>query len=69
LSLLHEFYWQEKPMSVFSVIFVVTGFNALLFAALMFRRPRPDLRARMFAWVVHTKTSRRAREHAHHLPA
>lgn len=56
-------------MSVFSVIFVVIGFNALLFAALMLRRPRPDLRARMFAWVVHTKTSRRAREHAHHLPA
>jgi hypothetical protein len=54
---------------IVSAIFVVIGFNALLFAALMLRRPRPDLRARMFAWVVHTKTSRRAREQAHHLPA
>jgi hypothetical protein len=54
---------------IVSAIFVVIGFNALLFAALMLRRPRPDLRVRMFAWVVHTKTSRRAREHAHHLPA
>jgi hypothetical protein len=57
-------------MSVaYSVMFAVCGLNALLFVALMLRRRRPDLRARMFVWVVHTKTSRQAREHAHHLPA
>jgi hypothetical protein len=57
-------------MPVFSnVILTLVGFNALLFAALMCRRSRPDLRTRMFAWVVHTKTGRRAGKHAHHLPA
>jgi hypothetical protein len=56
-------------MSVSSVICVFIGLNALLFVALMLRQSRPDLRARMFAWVVHTKTSRRARGHAPRLPA
>jgi hypothetical protein len=48
---------------------VFVGLNALLFAALMLRQSRPELRARMFAWVVHTKTSRHGRRHAPRLPA
>jgi hypothetical protein len=57
-------------MSVFySVMIVLSGSNALLFAALMLRRSRPELRGRMFSWVVHTKTSRQSRGHPHRLPA
>jgi hypothetical protein len=65
-----SFVGREKFMSALgSVIFVVLGFNALLSTALIFRRSRPKLRARMFSWLVHTKPSRQAREQAHRQPA
>jgi hypothetical protein len=40
-------------MSVLSTLFGCwLAFNAMLFAALYFRRPYPKLRAKLFNWVV-----------------
>jgi hypothetical protein len=57
-------------MSVFrSVMIVLSGFNALLFAGMMIRRSRPELRARLFSWVIHTKTGRKSHRPGRRLPA
>jgi len=44
-------------MSVLSSVFVgLIAFNALIFISLVFfRRDRPEARARLFRWVLHTK--------------
>lgn len=40
-------------MSVLRILFGCwLAFNAVLFAALYFRRPNPKLRAKLFNWVV-----------------
>jgi hypothetical protein len=52
-----------------SVMTVLFGFNALLFSGLMIRRSRPEMLARLFSWVIHTKTGRKSRRPARHLPA
>jgi hypothetical protein len=43
-------------MSVISSVFVgLIAFNALIFISLVFsRRDRPEARARLFRWVLHT---------------
>jgi hypothetical protein len=47
-------------MSVLGIFFGVSlAFNALLFAALLFRRPNPKLRAKLFNWVVRGGSERR----------
>jgi hypothetical protein len=35
------------------LVVLLVGFNALIFLALLLRRPRPELRARLFKWVLH----------------
>jgi hypothetical protein len=57
-------------MSVFSSVFVgLIAFNALIFISLMFfRRDRPEARTRLFRWVLHTKSGRRAHHQHSHLP-
>jgi hypothetical protein len=45
---------EEEPMQLFILLVVIlVGFNALIFLALLLRRPRPELRARLFKWVLH----------------
>jgi hypothetical protein len=49
-------------MSVLSA--VLTGwlvFNGAVFAALLSRRPRPELRTRLFLWVLRSDHASRAR--------
>ncbi len=57
-------------MSVISSVFVgLVAFNALLFISLVFfRRDRPEARARLFRWVLHTNSGRRAHHRHSHLP-
>jgi hypothetical protein len=57
-------------MSVLSSVFVgLIAFNALIFISLVFfRRDRPEARARLFRWVLHTKPGRRAQHQHSHLP-
>jgi hypothetical protein len=64
-------FFKETTMSVLSSVAIgwVT-LNAALFAALMLRRPRPELRERLFKWVFHGaskprgKSDRRS-QHSH----
>jgi hypothetical protein len=51
-------------MSVLSTLFGCwLAFNAVLFAALYFRRPNPKLRAKLFNWVVRGPQRRLRRLH------
>ena len=55
-------------MSVLSI--VLTGWlvlNGAVFAALLFRRPRPGLRSRLFLWVLRSDHAHRARSLVHPL--
>ena len=58
-------------MSVFSSVFVgLIAFNALIFISLMFfRRDRPEARARLFRWVLHTNSRHRTSRRHSHIPA
>ena len=59
-------------MRVFNLVLTsVVAFNALLFVTLYLRRPRPELRARLFRWVLHggIGIGRRSRARGHsHIP-
>jgi hypothetical protein len=55
-------------MSVLST--VLTGWlvlNGAVFAALLYRRPRPELQSRLFLWVLRTDHAYRARSVVHPL--
>jgi hypothetical protein len=55
-------------MSVLST--VLTGWlilNGAVFAAILFRRPRPELRSRLFLWVLRSDHPHRARSLVHPL--
>src|SRR4030088_1012657 len=56
------FSWSgEIAMSVLST--VLTGWlvlNGAVFAALLFRRPRAELRSRLFLWILRSDHARRA---------
>jgi hypothetical protein len=55
-------------MSVISSVLVgLIAFNAVIFISLVFfRRDRPEARARLFRWVLHKNSDRRAdRQHSH----
>jgi hypothetical protein len=55
---------------VCSVFFCLIAFNALVFISVMFlRRDRPAVRLRLFRWVLHTNSGRRAHHRRSHLPA
>jgi len=59
-------------MSVLSTLFSCwLAFNAVLLAALYFRRPNPKLRANLFNWVVRgpQRRSRHLSEHSRRAPA
>jgi hypothetical protein len=44
--------------------------NGAVAAALLARRSRPELRERLFRWVIHGETKRRSRaSHAHSRPS
>ena len=58
-------------MSVLSIVAIVwVALNAAIFAALLFRRPRPQLRRALFKWAIHgaakpaAKQGRRS-QHSH----
>jgi hypothetical protein len=47
---------------------VLTGWlvlNGAIFAALFFRRPRPELQSRLFLWVLRSDHAHRARSLVH----
>jgi hypothetical protein len=51
-------------MSVLSTLFGCwLALNAVLFAALYFRRPNPNRRAKLFGWVVRGPGLRRLRHY------
>jgi hypothetical protein len=57
-------------MSVLGTIGICwLGLNGLVFAALLTRKSRPRLRARLFNWVMRNEPARRrhppARQHSH----
>lgn len=55
-------------MQVLSTMLVgLVALDASIFLALYFRRPRPELRARLFQWVLYSKADRqsRARRESH----
>ena len=57
-------------MSVLSTLFGCwLAFNAVLFAALYFRRPHPRLRAKLFNWVVRGPQRRLRRLHQYRFRA
>jgi hypothetical protein len=64
------FFSQERTMRVFNLVLTsVVAFNALLFVTLYLRRPRPELRTRLFRWVLHGGVGRRSRARGHsHIP-
>jgi hypothetical protein len=70
-ALLMRFLDRSKAMSVLSI--TVTSWIALngaVAAALLARRSRPELRERLFRWVIHGETKRRSRaSHAHSRPS
>lgn len=53
-----------KILTAFIALVLIS--NAMIFIALtLFRRERPDLRARLFSWALHTGTRRRSNGHQH----
>src|SRR6202035_47867 len=61
-----RFMARRNAMSVLSA--VLTGwlvFNGAVFAALLFRRPRPELRSRLFLGVLRSYHASRARSVGH----
>jgi hypothetical protein len=62
------FYGRRIAMSVLAT--ALTGWlvlNGAIFAALFFRRPRPELRSQLFLWVPRSDQARRARSVVHPL--
>jgi hypothetical protein len=54
-------------MSVLSIVITCwLVLNAAVFAALLLRRPRPQLRSKLFRWILQSEHRRRTRSRLHH---